>query len=188
MRIVYIAGKFRGPNTWEVHKNVQEALKVGFDVANFGAMPLIPHSNTHEFDGTLHDQFWLQGTLELLHRCDAVMTVLNWVNSTGARAEVTEATRLGIPVFHDLTKLSSWLGKETVHVCVFDNDADVPSIMMCGFMIEHDEGGDIVQVGHNFYGFESMLPGGPGYSDAKISNVTCDRCRTCLAKVLKRKG
>ena len=37
--------------------------------------------------------------MELLRRCDAVLCVSNWRDSVGARAEVEEARRLGLPVF-----------------------------------------------------------------------------------------
>jgi hypothetical protein len=177
MKIVYIAGKFRGADAWEVHKNVQEALKVGFEVAYRGGMPLIPHSNTHPFDGTFEDAFWLQGTLELLRRCDAVMTISNWKASKGATAEVEEAKRLGIPVFEDLSELMRWLVSETIHVSVFEDDADdVPSIMMCGMVIEHDVTGQISIQGHDFYSLASM-------TESKMVEVSCGKCMVNLLKV-----
>lgn len=46
----------------------------------------------------LSDRFWLEGTLELLRRCDAVLLVPGWEKSSGTRAEIEEAERLGIPV------------------------------------------------------------------------------------------
>ena len=186
MKIVYIAGKFRGANAWEVHKNVQEALKVGFDVACLGAMPLIPHSNTQPFDGTLSDVFWLDGTLEILRRCDAVMTVGNWINSTGAKAEVEQAKKLGIQVFHDLDKLRGWLSQDLTHVSVFEDDGEeVPSIMMCGLVVDHNEDGTLSPVGHDFYSLMSLAPGSPGYHEAKISEVTCGECAARLRVFLE---
>lgn len=109
MKICYIAGKFRGKNAWEVHQNVEAALERGFEVAQLGLMPLIPHSNTAPFDGTLKDDFWLEGTLELMRRCDLVVTVSNWLDSVGAKAEVEEAHKMGKMVFHDLVDLAHWL-------------------------------------------------------------------------------
>lgn len=99
MKIIYVAGKFRGKNAWEVFKNVRAAEEVAFQVASLGAMPLTPHLNTANFDGTLDDKFWLDGTMELLRRCDAVMMVPGWETSTGATAERREAERLGLPIF-----------------------------------------------------------------------------------------
>jgi len=192
MRVVYIAGKFRGKDAWEVHKNVQEALKVAFEVASLGAMPLTPHANCFPFDGTLDDQFWLEGTMELLRRCDAVMTVSNWTTSTGAKDEVHEAvSKLGIPVFHELSQLDAWLSslrgqEETTKIHVGSSyDADVPSVMLCGKVMDHDEEGDLKIPGHDFYeaSFFGPVHGDQGTIFAKISEVTCPTCRSRVQKI-----
>lgn len=109
MKVIYIAGRFRGETAWDVAQNIRAAEHRGFEVAQLGAMPLIPHANTAQFDRTLTGQFWLDGTMELLRRCDAVLTVDNWPQSSGARAEVKEAEARGIPVFHHLDNLRVWL-------------------------------------------------------------------------------
>lgn len=196
MKVIYIAGKFRGINAWEVHKNVQEALKVGFEVAVLGAMPLIPHANTHCFDGTLQDQFWLDGTLELLRRCDAVMTVPNWVHSSGAKAEVAEAAdNLGIRVFNHLGDLAEWLVKSekkdgpVIHISVFLDDADgVPPVMMCGRVIEIDDDGCILNTKHDFYGleiFKEKFASTGGYTVlSRLSEVSCPTCHLRMSRVI----
>lgn len=107
--VIYIAGKFRGRDAWEVEQHCHEAEARGFQVAALGAVPLIPHNNTRHFDKTLTDDFWLQAALELLYRSDAVLTVHNWRGSTGARAEVAVAQERDMPVFHDLAQLELWL-------------------------------------------------------------------------------
>lgn len=99
MQIVYIAGPFRAVTAWEIENNVRRAEEVGFLVAQAGAMPLIPHANTRFFHGHQTEQFWLDGTLELLRRCDALMLLPTWAQSSGARGEKAEAERLGLPVF-----------------------------------------------------------------------------------------
>lgn len=112
MKVVYIAGPFRGQTVWDVAENVRVAERVALDVARLGAMPLCPHANTAHFDGLLSDQFWIDGTLELLKRCDAVMTTQDWARSTGARGEVAWAVGK-IPVFHRLEDLAEWMVKES---------------------------------------------------------------------------
>jgi hypothetical protein len=109
MRICYIAGPFRGRNSWEVEQNIRRAEDLAFKVAELGAMPLCPHTNTRFFNGTLDDKFWLEGTLELLRRCDAVLLVPGWRSSSGAIAEEAEAMRIGIPVFEKLDLLAAWV-------------------------------------------------------------------------------
>lgn len=109
MRVIYIAGAYRAKTTWERDRNIHAARLRGAEVVSLGAMPLIPHSNTSHMDGLAEDQFWLDGTLELLRRSDAVFTVEGWARSVGATGEVREARARGIPVFHELYELGSWL-------------------------------------------------------------------------------
>lgn len=115
MKIAFIAGPFRGKNTWEVEQNIRVAEQVGFMVAELGIMPLIPHTNTRFFDGTLTDEFWLEGTSELLKRCDMVVLVDRFapVRSIGTRGEVEIAKKLGIPIFESVEKLQEKLCKST---------------------------------------------------------------------------
>jgi len=106
MIVVYIAGPFRGPTAWAVAENVRAAERLGLQVARLGAMPLIPHANTMHFDGECSDQFWIDGTAELLQRCDALLTLPTWKASTGARGEVALAHELRVPVFHGIDEIT----------------------------------------------------------------------------------
>jgi len=107
--VVYIIGPFRGKTPWDVAQNVRRAEEVALSVAEMGAMPLCPHTNTAHFDGLLTAEFWLAGTAELLRRCDAAITVDGWQNSSGSRGEIKLAGELGIPVFHTLEDLFAWV-------------------------------------------------------------------------------
>ena len=108
MRIVYIAGLCTGANTWETERNIRRAETLAFAVAEAGAMPLTPHSITRLFHGTLI-QFWYDGTMELLRRCDAVICVSGWELSRGVTAEIEEARRRGMPIFERVDELKAWL-------------------------------------------------------------------------------
>jgi hypothetical protein len=109
VKVVYVAGPFRGPSAWHVAENVRAAERVAFKVWEAGAAAICPHANTAHFDGALPDHVWLDGDLALLDRCDALVTVPGWQASTGARAEVARAQARGLPVFHDLPMLRYWL-------------------------------------------------------------------------------
>jgi hypothetical protein len=109
MKVVYLAGAFRGSTAWEVECNVRRAEEVGHAVLKAGAMPLIPHANTRFFHGECEDQFLVDGTLELMRRCDAVLRVPGWENSVGTRGELHEASRLRMPVLHTMEELHEWL-------------------------------------------------------------------------------
>jgi len=112
VKVVYVAGRFRGATAWEIERNVRDAEAIGFEVAMLGASPLIPHANTRYFHGTASDVFWLEATLALLRKADAVVCVWNWKESEGAKAEVVEAATLGIPVFKTVEHLRLWLEAE----------------------------------------------------------------------------
>ena len=99
--LIYIAGPFRGPTPLAVRRNVEAARDLGLRVAEAGGYPIIPHTMTSEFDKLLTDQFWLDGTMELMRRCDAIVLSHRWMPSTGAKAEYVEACRLGIPSMYE---------------------------------------------------------------------------------------
>lgn len=102
VKVVYIAGPFRGPNSWAVEQNIRNAENMAFEVASAGCMPLCPHTMTRFFNGTLTDEFWLGGALDLLRRCDAILLLPGWWGSVGSVAERVEAIRIGLPVLHGM--------------------------------------------------------------------------------------
>lgn len=112
MKVVYIAGPFRGANYWEQENNIRRAEKLAHDVWLLGAAALCPHTNTRFFQGSAPDDVWLEGDLELMRRCDAVILTDLWWRSLGATAEANEANRRGIPVFERLEDLESWLNTQ----------------------------------------------------------------------------
>jgi nucleoside 2-deoxyribosyltransferase len=99
LKVIYIAGKYRGPNPWAVEQNIRAAEEVAARVWAMGMVALCPHANSRHMEGVASDEHFLAGTLELLRRCDAVVVCPGWRDSRGTMAEVAEAHRLGIPVF-----------------------------------------------------------------------------------------
>jgi nucleoside 2-deoxyribosyltransferase len=114
-RLIYIAGPFRSDSRWQEEQNIRAAEALGYEIALLGAYPVIPHSNTRGyFSDAQPGEFFLDGTLELMRRCDAVIFLPNWQDSTGAIGEHDEAERLGLPVFgcasgDGLRGLAIWL-------------------------------------------------------------------------------
>ena len=74
-----------------VEANIARAGAVAISVAALGAMPVCPHLNTSlpEFEEVQDYQFWLEGTDELLRRCDAAFFVGGWEASSGSRSHGT---------------------------------------------------------------------------------------------------
>lgn len=101
---IYIAGPYRASTRNGIETNIDLAEEVSADIVRLGCMPVTPHSLTRNqdvADASHDDVFWLDATLELMRRCDAVMLVPGWQDSAGTRGEVTEAKRLGIKVFEE---------------------------------------------------------------------------------------
>ena len=97
MKVVYIAGPFRGKTAWDVERNVRRAESWSMRVAEAGAVPLCPHTMFRYFNGTLTDEFWLRATLYLLRKCDGAVFIPFWEESVGARGEWMEAGQLLLP-------------------------------------------------------------------------------------------
>jgi len=63
--------------------NIQAAREAAAQVALMGAFPVTPHLLGHGLEDAGDEQFWYDGTLELMLRCDAVYLVPGWDQSGG---------------------------------------------------------------------------------------------------------
>lgn len=111
MKLIYVAGPFSAPTREGVEENIMRAESLAVDVALLGACPICPHANTSHpaFEKAQPYQFWIDATLEMLRRCDAVIFTRNWQKSSGARGEHEDAVRRGQPVFYSIGELQRWL-------------------------------------------------------------------------------
>ena len=115
--LVYIAGPFTGKGETRAEQRadteakIARAVQLGIRVARLGAYPVIPHANTShpEFEDVQDYGFWIEGTAELLERCDAVLFTDDWRDSSCARGEERLAAERGIPRFYTLSDLACWL-------------------------------------------------------------------------------
>ena len=110
-KVIYIAGPFRGETAWDVEQNIRRAEEAALYVAKCGHVALCPHTMNRFFNGTLTDDYWIEATLELLQRCDAILLLDGWTNSEGARGEYAAARERNMPWFVDDVSLSLWLEK-----------------------------------------------------------------------------
>lgn len=108
-KIVYVAGRYRAPTPWGVRQNIEAAARLAATVWAAGAVALCPHLNAAHMEGVVDEETFINGTLALMMRCDAVITVEGWEHSVGAQAEVEMAHILDMPVFHDIGAMWEWL-------------------------------------------------------------------------------
>jgi len=109
MKLVYLAGPYRAASEWELVQNIRNAEALALQVWQSGAACICPHKNTALFGGAADDSVWLEGDLEMMRRCDAVLCTDDWRRSQGAREEVRIATELNIPVFFKIEEMRLWL-------------------------------------------------------------------------------
>jgi hypothetical protein len=111
MKLVYVAGPYRGASEWEVVQNIRRAEALALAVWQSGAACICPHKNTALLGGAADDSVWLEGDLEMMRRCDAVVCTSDWRRSAGTLKEVRIATEIGLPVFFALGDLRAWINE-----------------------------------------------------------------------------
>ena len=109
MKVIYICGAYRNKDVYQVWNNIQLARVYAIEVWKMGHVALCPHTNSAFFEGAATSEQFLEGTKELLRRCDAVMVCPNFENSEGSKGEIELAGLLNIPVFYELEELNQWL-------------------------------------------------------------------------------
>lgn len=119
MKLIYIAGPYR-PYTNAHGALVDTAHNVSIaemtavhlvnELGHMGLFPVVPHLNTRDFENQVElysDQYFLNGTMAMLERCDAVLLTMPNADvvSTGTKAEVHRAHQLGIQVYRSFDAL-----------------------------------------------------------------------------------
>ena len=105
--VIYVAGPYRAATRELIANNIAAARTVAVQTAHLGWFPICPHTNTAHFDDDLpnQDQFFLDGTMALMERCDAVVLVEGWRCSQGTLGEIHRARELSMPIFATLADL-----------------------------------------------------------------------------------
>lgn len=119
MKLIYIAGPYRpytcADGTWVgTPMNIRNAEVTAVNLVNelghLGLFPVVPHLNTRDFENQVKqndDQYFLDGTMAMLERCDAVLLTMPNADevSSGTKAEVHRAHQLGIQVYRSFDAL-----------------------------------------------------------------------------------
>ena len=106
MRIIYVAGKYRDEHPYKIQENIDKAKEVAKEVWAYPHFAAIcPHMNSAHFEGINSEQHFIDATLEMMLRCDAVLLVPGWETSEGTIGEIKRAKELDMPVFETLQGL-----------------------------------------------------------------------------------
>jgi len=104
--IIYIAGKYRG----NIEENIHTAREMTIKVWEAGFTCICPHLNTIHFerDCKCPEESYLEGDIEIVKRCNAVLMLEGWQESIGATDEHDFAHREGIPILYNMSDLVKW--------------------------------------------------------------------------------
>ncbi len=102
MKLVYISGPYTAHNGRTVEEHIATARGYAVQVWNAGHAAIVPHLNTAGFEhlSTATYQQYMAAYLKLVGRCDAILMIDHWEESSGACAELDRAQILGLPVFY----------------------------------------------------------------------------------------
>lgn len=100
-KVVFISGSYRAPTPAGIVSNAMLARKYAIKYWQLGFFVICPHTNSFLFDGICNEEVWLDGYLEILSRCDAIVMIPGWTASTGATAEYKFAKENNIEIIYD---------------------------------------------------------------------------------------
>ena len=112
MKLCYVAGAYRSDTEAGVRRNIEAAREVAEQLWNVGFAVHCPHLNNAFMGGIVADEVFLAGDIEILRRCDLLVTVEGWTQSAGAVGEERFARINGIPVRHCVRDAVLWLKEQ----------------------------------------------------------------------------
>ncbi len=101
MKLIYVAGPYRGESENEVFENIMRARSAAVKLWDEGWAVVCPHTNTMFMGSKLGDAVFLEGDLEIVKRCDAIYMLKGFQNSQGAKAELELAIEIGLEVHYE---------------------------------------------------------------------------------------
>ncbi len=109
MKIIYVAGPYKGYNHHDILQNILNASRLSIECWKKGWAVICPHKNTAGFDACqtidITDDTWIQGDIEILKRCDAIIMTHDWKDSIGATKEHNIAKERNMEVYYHIQRL-----------------------------------------------------------------------------------
>jgi len=101
--IIYLATPIRPRNGKNVEENVKAAKALALELWKQGYTVICPAANSDLPISLAEKELdvlrWLNGDIEILQRCDAMVVAPDWEKSDGVRGELVCARMYGIPVY-----------------------------------------------------------------------------------------
>lgn len=103
MKVIYVAGKYRGKSWNEVWENIMHSRTEARKLWLQGWAVICPHANSILMDGAKGetDGVFLEGDLEILKRCNAIYLLKGWEGSEGAKDELGLAQKEGLEILYE---------------------------------------------------------------------------------------
>jgi hypothetical protein len=100
--IIYLAGPIRPKGIQTLEGNIAAAKDAALTLWQMGYVVICPHANSDlpvtKSQECVEVKAWLQGDLDLLARCDAMVVLPGWETSDGTRGEIKFAKERSIPI------------------------------------------------------------------------------------------
>ena len=111
--LVYLAGPIRPKGDQTLESNINNAKSIALELWKKDYAVISPHANS-DLPISLADKEvealrWLNGDLDIIARCDAVVVLPGWEESAGTKGEIEFAKERNIPItyYPDLPEISS---------------------------------------------------------------------------------
>lgn len=102
--VIYLATPIRPKGGKTMEDNVADAKALALELWKKGYAVICPAANSDLpislADKELETSRWLNGDIEILAKCDAIVVAPNWMNSQGVSGEIMFAQLMNIPVFY----------------------------------------------------------------------------------------
>jgi hypothetical protein len=111
LKLIYVAGPYHSENPHVIEENILKAKRAALECWDRGWAVICPHANTAGFERfqrppwKVQQHTWIEGDIEILRRCDAIVMLPGWENSPGSRKEFEAAHLFGLTIYEDLTKV-----------------------------------------------------------------------------------
>lgn len=111
MKVIFLAGAYLGQDFNETEENIRLAEKYAIKLWEMGYGVFCPHLNTAHFElkAKVKEDAYKEFDMKILRACDVVFALPNWQESEGARTEINEAKRLGLPIYYSLEEIATSL-------------------------------------------------------------------------------